>query len=164
MESEDYTAAEVELDVRSVSHRISRPILATLRICNTQTDDAAANVPLLEVADTSAFLLCYAVNNRTSFNSIKEYWIPELSRYRSRFGFVLVACKVDLRTKGASKREFVSRREGERLAKKFGAKFVETSASQGENVIEALDIACFADPRLWRRYPRKNPIGGCSVS
>ncbi len=39
---------------------------------------------------TDVFLLCYAVNNRTSFNNVTSKWIPELKHHCPNAPIVLV--------------------------------------------------------------------------
>ena len=69
--------------------------------------------------NAKVFILCYAVDYRSSFNQIREHWIPELNESYPYVPLVLVACKTDLRG-DESEAHFVSRTEGGEEAKSIG--------------------------------------------
>ncbi|XP_058458191.1 ras-like GTP-binding protein RhoL [Malaya genurostris] len=89
------------------------------------------------------FLLCYAINNRISYENISLKWIPEITA-NTRVPIVLIATKLDLR-KGVSSE--VTTAEGARLARKINANsFIECSAKTDQNVklaVEEAVRACF---------------------
>jgi len=77
-------------------------------------------------------LLCYAINNRESFEKV-GYWMEEIRKNASSdVCIVLVGNKSDL----AGER-VVSIDEGRQLAESLGIKFIETSAKEDVNVDEA---------------------------
>lgn len=79
-------------------------------------------------------VLCYAVDNITSYRNIEQKWIPEL---RNRAPIVLVATKVDVRRKA-----HISLRKGEELKRRINAKsFVECSAKDFINVDSVFEEA-----------------------
>nr|CAH0108776.1 unnamed protein product [Daphnia galeata] len=88
---------------------------------------------ILSYPNTDVFLLCYAVNNRTSFNNVTSKWIPELKHHCPNAPIVLVGAKVDIRKEGSSNEDCVSYAEGVKLSKKVGP-FLECSAKTGENL------------------------------
>ncbi|XP_059615074.1 ras-like GTP-binding protein RhoL [Phlebotomus argentipes] len=84
-----------------------------------------------------AFLLCYSILERTSFDNIELKWIPELRRTRPNVPIVLVGTKKDLRSAHS-----VSTREGEALRKRINANtFIESSAKNQTNVQLAIHEA-----------------------
>uniref|UniRef100_A0A1B0DKX6 Uncharacterized protein n=1 Tax=Phlebotomus papatasi TaxID=29031 RepID=A0A1B0DKX6_PHLPP len=85
---------------------------------------------LYESAD--AFILCYAIPERDSFNSIKLKWIKELREKKPNAPILLVGTKSDARIRSS-----VSTQEGEALGKSIRANsFIECSAKTQENVNE----------------------------
>ncbi|XP_046461822.1 ras-like GTP-binding protein RhoL [Daphnia pulex] len=88
---------------------------------------------ILSYPNTDVFLLCYAVNNRTSFNNVTSKWIPELKHHCPNAPIVLVGAKVDIRKEGPTDEDCVSYAEAAKLSKKVGP-FLECSAKTGENL------------------------------
>lgn len=43
---------------------------------------------------TDVFIICFAVNNRASFNNVKYKWYPEVKHYRPHAKLVLVGKKL----------------------------------------------------------------------
>ncbi|XP_053687051.1 ras-like GTP-binding protein RhoL [Sabethes cyaneus] len=86
----------------------------------------------------NCFLLCYAINSRTSFENITAKWLPELTA-NQRVPIVLAATKLDLRRNISSE---ISTREGEQLSRKMNANsFVECSAKENINIKLAIEEA-----------------------
>lgn len=78
------------------------------------------------------FLLCYAINDRRSFEFI-ECWMGEIRNFASDdVCIVLVGNKSDL-----TDERVVSTEEGRKLADSHSIKFFETSAKENVNVNEA---------------------------
>ncbi|THC89621.1 hypothetical protein EYZ11_010932 [Aspergillus tanneri] len=46
-----------------------------------------------------AIVLCFAVNDRTALDRIKENWIREIQYFCNKTPIILVGCKTDLREK-----------------------------------------------------------------
>jgi cell division control protein 42 len=90
----------------------------------------------------------------TSFNNALKMWIDEIRQSTSSRAapFVLVGTKIDLRTSTAdvellakSKQKPVTREQGERVAKEYGAyAYIECSALTQENLKETFDTAILA--------------------
>ena len=91
--------------------------------------------------NTHVFVICYAVDDRSSFLSVRERWMAEREQYAPNTPIVLVACKIDLRTKDVDETKFISKREGKAEAKTIGAKFFETSALGGKYSIIVISHA-----------------------
>ena len=74
---------------------------------------------------TDAFLICFSVASKTSFDNIRHKWHPEVKHYCPGTPIVLVGCKSDLRDSSDSttssnrqrERRMVEREEAEQLAK-----------------------------------------------
>ena len=104
--------------------------------------------------NTDIFLVCFSVMSPTSFNNALKLWIDEIRQSSSsrKAPFVLVGTKIDLRTSIAdvellakSKQKPITREQGERAAKEYGAyAYVECSALTQENLKETFDAAILA--------------------
>lgn len=73
--------------------------------------------------DSEVLVVCYSVVDRESFESIKDFWVPEIKNNMHRKKpMILVATQTDLRnTMGFDSDMPVSEEEGCRLAKEIGA-------------------------------------------
>ena len=104
----------------------------------------------LSYPGTDVFLVCYAMDLRSSFVNIKEKWIPEITHHCPKVPYILVATKSDLRQHGVNKElELISTEEGEKLAKEIKANgFIECSALTQENLKQTFDeaIHCVIKP------------------
>lgn len=89
--------------------------------------------------DASCFILCYCVENRTTYENLQSKWIPELRQAADLVPIVLVATKVDLRL---NNEEFLTKRDGESLRNKINANaFIECSAKENFMVKEVIEAA-----------------------
>ena len=80
----------------------------------------------LSYADSDVVLLCFAVNNRTSFENVLSKWDPEIKHYIPSAKTILVGLKVDLRDEVP---DAVTEQEGQELAKKLECeKYLEASS------------------------------------
>ncbi|CAL6006870.1 Rac/Rho-like_protein [Hexamita inflata] len=70
--------------------------------------------------DSSLFLVCYAVDDRTSFNDLTNRWIPEIKQYLDEIPFIIVGLKNDLRYE-ANDVDVVTEEEACQLAQRCGA-------------------------------------------
>ena len=96
-----------------------------------------SNVRKFAYKDSEVFVLCYSVVDRTSFESVRDFWIPEVKSFLgTNFPIILVATQVDLRYSAqTTNMKPVSTKEGEELASSIKAyKFVETSALYQEDI------------------------------
>ncbi|MFX0092422.1 MAG: GTP-binding protein [Candidatus Hodarchaeota archaeon] len=78
-------------------------------------------------------IIVFSVDSRGSFYDVGN-WVRELNKHCPSTPFVLVGNKCDL------KRE-VSEAEAKELAAKYNVPYIETSASKGENIESAFDMA-----------------------
>jgi GTPase SAR1 family protein len=104
--------------------------------------------------NTDVFLVCFSVMSPTSFNNALKMWIDEIRQSSSSRAapFVLVGTKTDLRVSTSdiellakSKQKPITREQGERAAKEYGAyAYIECSALTQENLKETFDAAILA--------------------
>jgi len=83
---------------------------------------------LLLYPKTVVFLVCFSVVNTSSYENVKEKWIPEISHHCPNTLFFLVGTKIDLRQNNNDS-EIISSEQGKKLAKQLKAiEYVECSA------------------------------------
>ncbi|XP_041371650.1 rho-related protein racA-like [Gigantopelta aegis] len=81
----------------------------------------------LSYPQTDVFLVCFAVNSRTSFENVCSKWIPEITHHAPGVPKVLVGCKSDLLPHTENSR-YVKFEEARKMAKTYSMKYFETSA------------------------------------
>ena len=89
--------------------------------------------------DSEVFVVCYSVNDRDSFESVREFWIPEIKKFLGRkVPVILVATQTD--TDFDPKEDSVSSQEGQELARDIHAEhFVECSSKVKDGVSNIFD-------------------------
>lgn len=98
-------------------------------------------------AETSVFLVCFAINSPDSFENVKNTWLPEIRREcGEKIPTVLVGTKADLRTvtpsEDSKKPEPVKKADAKKLARTLKMhSYVETSAKLHEGITEAFQEA-----------------------
>ncbi|XP_037922418.1 ras-like GTP-binding protein RhoL isoform X2 [Hermetia illucens] len=122
--------------------------------CNIQVDSKSYNLTLWDTAgqedyerirplsypNTDCFLLCFAIDSRTSFDNIKSKWTPEIRHFTTNIPIVLVGTKLDLRVAGSEK--FVTTAEGRKMRKEIRAySYVECSAMKQVNLSDVFEEA-----------------------
>eukprot|EP00300_Choanocystis_sp_HF-7_P017521 c19755_g1_i1.p1 GENE.c19755_g1_i1~~c19755_g1_i1.p1 ORF type:complete len:188 (-),score=56.22 c19755_g1_i1:173-736(-) len=113
----------------------------------------------LSYPNTDVFLLCYAVNNRTSFENVKTMWAKELRHFigKAPTPIVLVGTKADT---ALSCNRAVSVEEAEAMAKSIGAAAsIQCSAMTQENLKAVFDgaiRASMASKANARHHARKH--------
>ncbi|XP_067950703.1 cdc42 homolog [Watersipora subatra] len=103
----------------------------------------------LAYPQTNVFLVCFSVVLPSSFENVKEKWIPELLHHCQQTPFLLVGTQCDLRNDNAAIAQLqttfekpVSFEHGKKLAKELRAvKFVECSALTQEGIKNVFDEA-----------------------
>ncbi|PVF94895.1 ras-domain-containing protein [Serendipita vermifera] len=114
-----------------------------------------------------AFLICFSVDDRDSFEHVEQKWLPEILYFSSGIPFILVACKIDLRNNAVRLEEMERRREkmvsteeGEVMAQRIGAKaHIECSSLDRTNVDEVFQKAT----SIAVTYPRPKRRKFCRI-
>jgi Ras family protein A len=122
---ENYTA-ELTLEKRRVE----------LALWDTAGQEDYDRLRPLSYPDTDVIVLCFAVDNRKSFDNIQDKWAAEVAHFCGpNIPKILVAMKADLRAQENPADGLVSKEEGQQLARKIGAiRYIECSAKYNENV------------------------------
>ena len=94
-----------------------RPL--TLNLWDTDGGGHYDRLRPLAYPQTDAFLLCYSINSRSSFQSTQTKWFPELRQYCPGTPILLVATKGDLRSEGKNQDQ-VTYDEGLKMARDNG--------------------------------------------
>ena len=109
----------------------------------------------------------------TSFDNIKQKWLPEIKHHAAGVPFILVGTKVDLRNNNewvnrlaSEGKSPVATKDGEKLAAELGAaKYIECSALTQENqkriFDEAITIALAAQEK--GKKPAEKKRRGCAM-
>ncbi|XP_033734166.1 cell division control protein 42 homolog [Pecten maximus] len=101
----------------------------------TLTDMAGEHeaITCSDYKSTDVFIICYSVVDRESFESVQDFWAPEIRKIARKRPVILVATQTDLRQKW--NKDHVTTVEGETLAKRMSVdRFLESSAFAKEGV------------------------------
>ena len=90
----------------------------------------------LSYRKTDVFLVCFSVVSPSSFENVKEKWVPEITHHCQKTPFLLVGTQIDLRDDAATVEKLAKNKQrplsldmGDRLARELRAvKYVECSA------------------------------------
>eukprot|EP00924_Labyrinthula_sp_SR-Ha-C_P004550 maker-scaffold_1-snap-gene-4.17-mRNA-1 protein AED:0.15 eAED:0.15 QI:167/1/1/1/0.6/0.33/6/38/211 len=100
----------------------------------------------LSYAETDVFVICYAVDLKSSFENIATKWVPELKVHSKGTPFLLVGTKSDTRDGPKVEKpsdQYVTTEEGKALAENLGAyTHIECSALTQTNLKRVFDEAC----------------------
>eukprot|EP01122_Echinamoeba_exundans_P003307 TRINITY_DN13427_c0_g1_i1.p1 TRINITY_DN13427_c0_g1~~TRINITY_DN13427_c0_g1_i1.p1 ORF type:complete len:199 (-),score=14.23 TRINITY_DN13427_c0_g1_i1:224-820(-) len=99
----------------------------------------------LSYPQTNAFLVCFSVADRASFEHVEQKWKPEIEHNSPGSVIILVGTKSDLRSEPATgdiEVDFVSVGEAEQVAERVGAaRYREVNARFGDGIPELKEIA-----------------------
>uniref|UniRef100_A0A8B9K5L6 Cell division cycle 42, like n=1 Tax=Astyanax mexicanus TaxID=7994 RepID=A0A8B9K5L6_ASTMX len=133
-----------------------------LRICSHGQEDYDRLRPL-SYPQTDVFLVCFSVVSPSSFENVKEKWVPEISHHCPRTPFLLVGTQVDLRDDSntveklaKNKQRPLSSESGDKLARDLRAvKYVECSALTQRGLKNVFDEAILAALEPPETKPKK---------
>ncbi|XP_007550211.2 cell division control protein 42 homolog isoform X1 [Poecilia formosa] len=124
----------------------------TLGLFDTAGQEDYDRLRPLSYPQTDVFLVCFSVVSPSSFENVKEKWVPEISHHCPGTPFLLVGTQTHLRGDSHTVQELaktkhcpVSPQDGEKLARALRAvKYVECSMSTQESVKTVFDEALLA--------------------
>jgi len=139
--SSDYTPTVFDNYIHTVLYEGK-----TTRLClwDTSGQEEFERMRTLSYHNANVFLVCAAVDNRTSFENIKTKWIPELTKSSqgSRAPLVIIGTKSDLRNDRELAANLVPRGDIEAVVKAVGAAgYIECSAKDHTNIKEVFQAA-----------------------
>ncbi|CEG62942.1 Putative Rho family, other [Rhizopus microsporus] len=110
-----------------------------LSLWDTAGQEEFDRIRLLSYADTHVYLLCFSVENRDSFENIREKWLEEVTDHSPYAKIALVALKCDLRDERPN---CITYEEGLEMAKNINAvRYLECSAKRNRGVKECFEQA-----------------------
>ena len=106
-----------------------------IKICDTAGQERYRSLAINTIRRCDGIILMYSITNRRSFELISE-WINNIYDLKDReTPIILIGNKCDLEDQRK-----VSREEGMNTAEKYKTIYFETSAKEGINVEEAIDV------------------------
>jgi Ras-related C3 botulinum toxin substrate 1 len=119
----------------------------------------------LSYPGADVFLLCFALNHKTSADNIKAKWQPELHFHCPRAPIVLVGTKLDIRQnkdKHPDTKQVISKSDGTKMARAIKAfRYLECSSLTQEGLKEVFEEVVRAG--LGHKPPVKRKSPGCSL-
>jgi len=121
----------------------------TLELCDTPGQDDFDTLRPLVYPHTDVFLLCFSVVMPSTFQNVKEKWIPEIRSQSKKVPIVLVGTQSDLREDAKTlvglrnfKEQPIQEAEARKVASSLGCEtYVESSALTQKNLKEVFDNA-----------------------
>ena len=121
----------------------------TLELCDTPGQDDFDTLRPLVYPGTDVFLLCFSVVMPSTFQNVKEKWIPEIRGQSKKTPIVLIGTQADLREDAKtlvglrnSKEQPISEAEARKLAANLGCEtYIESSSLTQKNLKEVFDSA-----------------------
>ena len=124
----------------------------TLGLFDTAGQEDYDRLRPLSYPQTDVFLVCFSVVSPSSFENVKEKWVPEITHHCQKTPFLLVGTKIDLRDDAATVEKLAENNQeplsldmGDSLAREVRAvKYVECSALTMEGLNNVFDEAVLA--------------------
>lgn len=124
----------------------------TLGLFDTAGQEDYDRLRPLSYPQTDVFLVCFSVVSPSSFENVKEKWVPEITHHCQKTPFLLVGTQIDLRDEQSTleklaknKQKPITLEQGEKLAKELKAvKYVECSALTQKGLKNVFDEAILA--------------------
>ncbi|KAJ3585912.1 hypothetical protein NHX12_012319 [Muraenolepis orangiensis] len=134
----------------------------TLGLFDTAGQEDYDRLRPLSYPQTDVFLVCFSVVSPSSFENVKEKWVPEITHHCPKTPFLLVGTQIDLRDDPSTveklaknKQKPITPETAEKLARDLKAvKYVECSAltQKGlKNVFDEAILAALEPPELKKR-------------
>ena len=123
----------------------------SLGLWDTAGQDDYDRLRPLSYPQADIFLICFALNSPSSFDSVSAKWFPEMQHYCPGVPFLLVGTKADCRTE-STRREPVTRAKAEALCAQLkGEKYLECSAKTQQGLRQVFEES--VDVILYHRNP-----------
>ena len=124
----------------------------TLALVDTAGQEAYDRLRTLSYPETNVFLVCFSVVSPSSFQNVKDKWVPEITHYCPKVPFLLVGTQIDLRNDRNTvemlqkvKERPITFDQGEQLSSELGAvKYLECSALTQKGLKDVFDQALLA--------------------
>uniref|UniRef100_A0AAF6ZXX8 Cell division control protein 42 homolog n=1 Tax=Bos taurus TaxID=9913 RepID=A0AAF6ZXX8_BOVIN len=136
----------------------------TLGLFDTAGQEDYDRLRPLSYPQTDVFLVCFSVVSPSSFENVKEKWVPEITHHCPKTPFLLVGTQIDLRDDPSTieklaknKQKPITPETAEKLARDLKAvKYVECSALTQKGLKNVFDEAILAaleppEPKKSRR-------------
>uniref|UniRef100_A0A8C0V2K4 Cell division control protein 42 homolog n=1 Tax=Cyanistes caeruleus TaxID=156563 RepID=A0A8C0V2K4_CYACU len=136
----------------------------TLGLFDTAGQEDYDRLRPLSYPQTDVFLVCFSVVSPSSFENVKEKWVPEITHHCPKTPFLLVGTQIDLRDDPSTieklaknKQKPITPETAEKLARDLKAvKYVECSALTQKGLKNVFDEAILAaleppEPKKTRR-------------
>lgn len=117
----------------------------------------------LAYPDSDVILICFALDDRGTFTNLMDKWYPEVKHFCEHVPILLVGCKSDLRDAAVYRNyphppppgsKLVTTEEGQAMADRMGAKYVECSAKDRQSMKEVFYTslkACMNKKKMIRK-------------
>ncbi|KTG40554.1 hypothetical protein cypCar_00002777, partial [Cyprinus carpio] len=141
-----------------------------LQLCDTAGQDEFDKLRPLCYTNADVFLLCFSVVSPSSFQNVREKWVPEICRHCPRAPILLVGTQADLRQDvkvliqlAQYKERPVDPQEACMCAEEVQAvSYMECSALTQKNLKEVFDTAIvasiqYSDSRQQKRLKKRTP-------
>ncbi|XP_010189524.1 PREDICTED: cell division control protein 42 homolog isoform X1 [Mesitornis unicolor] len=124
----------------------------TLGLFDTAGQEDYDRLRPLSYPQTDVFLVCFSVVSPSSFENVKEKWVPEITHHCPKTPFLLVGTQIDLRDDPSTieklaknKQKPITPETAEKLARDLKAvKYVECSALTQRGLKNVFDEAILA--------------------
>ncbi|RMB91740.1 hypothetical protein DUI87_31970 [Hirundo rustica rustica] len=124
----------------------------TLGLFDTAGQEDYDRLRPLSYPQTDVFLVCFSVVSPSSFENVKEKWVPEITHHCPKTPFLLVGTQIDLRDDPSTieklaknKQKPITPETAEKLARDLKAvKYVECSALTQKGLKNVFDEAILA--------------------
>lgn len=124
----------------------------TLGLFDTAGQEDYDRLRPLSYPQTDVFLVCFSVVSTSSFENVKDKWVPEITHHCEKTPFLLVGTQVDLRDNSnvieklsKNKQKPITFEMAEKLLRELkGMKYVECSALTQKGLKNVFDEAIMA--------------------
>ncbi|KAJ3125067.1 Chitin synthase, class 3 [Nowakowskiella sp. JEL0407] len=103
-------------------------------LCDTSGSEELDRLRPFSYDDVDAWVLCFAVDEKFSLQSVEDKWLPECKYYAPELPILLIGCKSDKRVSTPDASFVTTEEVNEFIAENGISEYVECSALSGDNV------------------------------